>query len=148
MNLFDTVRPIIQHLIEQVYSVDAVGEGSKSFKYWEVDTASTFEESATRERSFAIYPSRDGEGLVKLLVGAGSVDYNMNLQISICYNNDDNATLYALNDYELIRSQINKSDVSALDGYQFTFFDGFSWQDSAEDDAKFRYLIMKSTLAI
>jgi hypothetical protein len=137
---YDTIIPaIIQHFTEQVYLVEPVGAGTLSWRAWNDETC-TLEDTGDRVRLFEIYADRFGTPSLPNAVMGYSTDYDMTINIDICYHIKDAQTYIGLRDFEEIRHKIMLSDTSSITGFNFARFEEIEWIDSQVEDAKFRYM--------
>jgi hypothetical protein len=132
--------PIIQHFIEQVYLVTPLGEGTKAWRYFDTETAQHLEDVGAEERLFEVYVDRDESVSTPNAWGTDTVDYDVPVNIDICYHAKDDHTILGLHDFEEIKHQIMDSDTTALTGYNFARFEEYLWIPGEDEDDKYRYL--------
>ena len=136
----DIMPPIIQHLIEQVYEVEALGEGTRSWRYFDQDTAQHLEDVGGEERVFEVFMSRDEPVSNPVAWGTTEIDYDVPINIDIRYHEKDDHTIYALNDFEKIKRQVMASDTSGLTGLNFFRFEDFALIGGDNEDDKYRFM--------
>ena len=77
-----------------------------------------------------------------------SLDYDVMVNIDICYNILDDHTIIGLRDFDMIRHQIMQSDTSGISGFNFARFEEIEWNASQEEDAKYRYMRIPITCRV
>jgi hypothetical protein len=136
----DIMPPIIQHFIEQVYEVTPLGEGTEAWRYFDHETSQHLDEIGGDERLFEVFVSREESITNPNAWGSTETDYDVPVNIDICYHEKDDHTVYGLNDFEKIKRQIMNSDTSGLTGFNFARFEEYLWAPGIEEDSKYRFM--------
>lgn len=138
-SILDVTAGICDHFAKCVYDVAPVGKNTKAWRRYNVGQSDQrLTQDAERVRLFEVYPDASMfEGVVQQH-GGSEVDYNVTINIDVCYGVDDLHTMIAMRDYEAIRRRIFAAPSGHLTSYQFPTFSGFEWVE--RDNSKFRYI--------
>lgn len=132
INIIKQIRSQIKGII---HDVKPAGPVTQAFKYWSYKKE--FEEHANKTRLFTIQldPATEPEtintaGLINF------ADYNLYINIKIVYNNSVNdVDLVSMNDYNLIKSTLRTSGITA-NGFNFLVVQTPFWETAGTDDEK------------
>ncbi len=145
---FDTIiPPILQHFKEQIMNnIIPVGEGTCTWKHFK--SSEYLEDTGARVRLFEVYVDRFSSPTNPNAIGANTTDYDVPINIDICYLKLDEHTVLGLRDFEEIRNQITNSNTSALTGYNFTRFEEMEWVEGADPEGDYRFVRIPSQVRI
>lgn len=144
----DIMPPIIQHFIEQVYEVAPLGAGTKAWRYFDQDTSQHLDAVGADERMFEVHVSRDQGVENPNAWGSTEIDYEITVDIDICYREKDDSTIFGLHDFEEIKRQIMSSDTSDLAGFNFARFESYQWIAGVDEQANYRFLRIPITVRV
>jgi len=138
MATFDTVLPaIMEHFVQQIASTTPVGSKMHKWKRWTAEPM--LEDEGSRDRLFDVYVDQNTP-IELVTFGSTTNDYNVPVNIDICYHETRYQTAIGLRDFDVIQRQIMNSDTSALTGYNFARFESYEWLTTGEQDTEYRFL--------
>ena len=139
-NYYDIMEPILEHFRVQVEATVPLGDNMPDFEFFESEL--DLVGNANRERLFDVQIDKDEPPGLPNLYGAGTVDYEVPVNIDISYLDLKANTAAAYNDLENIREKIRLSDTSALTGYEVSWVrdPNVVWLPSNDETTKYRYM--------
>jgi hypothetical protein len=127
----DTILPsVIEHFAQQIAKTKPVGKKMHKWKRWTAEAM--LEDEGSRDRLFDVYVDQNTP-MERVTDGAKTVEYNVPINIDICYHETRYQTAIGLRDFDVIQRQITSSDSSALTGYQFPIWDSAEFVPNEED---------------
>lgn len=130
---------VLNHLARCVYNVTPAGEGTAGWKRW--NDEKDMVEAGDRVRLFEVHQSRDVPA-EQVTIGASTTDWNVPVDIDICYHKNDAHTAIMVRDYDGIRRSVFSSDTSGLTGFNFVRFEAMEFMAGQMEDSKVRYMRM------
>ena len=136
-DFYTVLKPIVRHFIKQVYAVTPVGEGTYKWRHWE--GPEPLVGNGNRTRLFDVYMDPEQVPEEPNAVQNSEKDYDVFLNIDICYEALDAHTILGMQDYNGIDRKVELASVSGLTGYNFSKFQQPVWIE-ADNDTHFRYM--------
>lgn len=135
------VDEIIKHIIKTVYATEP-SKASNEMPSWKLFRGESLENSNRKTRMFDVVCEEDNPTLV--YTGNNSDDYDIVLNVELCYPNDIHANSIAKSDYVNIRAALLNSDRTELykQGFNFFSFEDTPTIPAPDDGDDFRFMTM------
>jgi hypothetical protein len=135
---FDTILPsVIEHFVQQIAKVAPIGKGMHRFK--RRDAEQMLIDEGSRDRLFDVFVSEDVPP-ERFVTSATAIDWNVTINIDICYHVTRRQTAIAARDFDKIQRAITNSDTSSLTGYNFPYWQGYEWIPEADENENYRFI--------
>ena len=138
--LDEALKETVKFVRKQVAKTPINGNGMNKWKFWKGKEALT--ESGGGSRVFEVRMTDDAPEIVT--VGTTSHDYNVNISINICYEDNTKERLQAWADYTKIRKQVELADKSTpqANGLNFLRFESPTITTGGDGNDKEQYIYM------